>query len=296
MHHIDQDLFLGKVSGFLGGYFLFVAVMNAVAAFYLWRTGRSKELFRVGGLPVTTALFWLAIAMILTIASAFAFGGTPWGMPLVLMDFADWLMSPVVYTVGSLAVLSLMFVARDFFVRPFVAWSGLNIALFLMGLSMTDQDFYSIVGKPDNVPIVGMVFLLGYFTWLGAYKAVINDRRIANGEEPLEALDKEKVLVWPDLVYTELICMVALTALLIVWAIVLKAPLEEPASAVKTPNPSKAPWYFLGLQEMLVYYDPWYAGVVLPSSTSTRRAMATTRSRIESSPTSHSSLDSWCCG
>src|SRR4029079_12009126 len=45
----------------------------------------------------------------------------------------------------------------------------------------------------------------------------------------------------------------------------LQAPLEEPASSVKTPNPSKAPWYFLGLQEMLVYYDPWMAGVVLPS-------------------------------
>ena len=45
----------------------------------------------------------------------------------------------------------------------------------------------------------------------------------------------------------------------------MQAPLEEPASRVKTPNPSKAPWYFLGLQEMLVYYDPWMAGVVLPS-------------------------------
>jgi hypothetical protein len=59
--------------------------------------------------------------------------------------------------------------------------------------------------------------------------------------------------------------MVALTAFLLVWAIGLQAPLEEPASSVKTPNPSKAPWYFLGLQEMLVYYDPWMAGVVLPS-------------------------------
>jgi hypothetical protein len=45
----------------------------------------------------------------------------------------------------------------------------------------------------------------------------------------------------------------------------LKAPLEYAASSVLTPNPSKAPWYFLGLQEMLVYFDPWYAGVVLPS-------------------------------
>ena len=85
------------------------------------------------------------------------------------------------------------------------------------------------------------------------------------GEPPLEKLDDEKVLVWPDLVYTEMICMIALTAVLIFWAIWLQAPLEEPASSVKTPNPSKAPWYFLGLQEMLVYYDPWMAGVVLPS-------------------------------
>jgi hypothetical protein len=133
-----------------------------------------------------------------------------------------------------------------------------------MGLSMTDMDFASIVMKPDNVPIVAMIYLLGYFTWLSGYKAVQNDERTARGEVPLEKLDDEKVLVWPDLVYIELICMVALTALLFVWAILLQAPLEEPASSVKTPNPSKAPWYFLGLQEMLVYYDPWMAGVVLP--------------------------------
>jgi hypothetical protein len=59
--------------------------------------------------------------------------------------------------------------------------------------------------------------------------------------------------------------MIALTAFLIFWGIALIAPLEEPANNAKTPNPSKAPWYFLGLQEMLVYFDPWMAGVVLPS-------------------------------
>jgi hypothetical protein len=52
---------------------------------------------------------------------------------------------------------------------------------------------------------------------------------------------------------------------LVFWGIALPAPLEEPASSVKTPNPSKAPWYFLGLQEMLVYYDAWLAGVVFPT-------------------------------
>src|SRR5207253_6999367 len=50
-----------------------------------------------------------------------------------------------------------------------------------------------------------------------------------------------------------------------VWSITVDAPMEEPANPTKTPNPSKAPWYFLGLQEMLVYFDPWIAGVIMPS-------------------------------
>ena len=73
-----------------------------------------------------------------------------------------------------------------------------------------------------------------------------------------------RVWVWPDLVYTELISLILCSVVLIVWSIFLKAPLEQPANRAVTPNPSKAPWYFLGLQEMLVYFDPWLAGVVLP--------------------------------
>ena len=80
----------------------------------------------------------------------------------------------------------------------------------------------------------------------------------------MEKLEDDKVLVWPDLVYTELICMIIATFILVVWGIALKAPLEPPATTAKAPNPSKAPWYFLGLQEMLVYYDPWIASVLLP--------------------------------
>ena len=94
---------------------------------------------------------------------------------------------------------------------------------------------------------------------------MINDARIAQGLPTLEELEPDKTLTWPDLVYTELICMVVLTIVLVVWGIVLQAPLEQPASSTVAPNPSKAPWYFLGLQEMLVYFDPWMAGVVLPS-------------------------------
>jgi hypothetical protein len=88
---------------------------------------------------------------------------------------------------------------------------------------------------------------------------------MAQGLPNLEELEPEKTLTWPDLVYTELIAMIAQTIFLVVWGIALQAPLEQPASSTVAPNPSKAPWYFLGLQEMLVYFDPWMAGVVLPS-------------------------------
>ena len=75
----------------------------------------------------------------------------------------------------------------------------------------------------------------------------------------------DKVHTWPHLVRAEFICSVLILVLLIVWALLVDAPLEEPANPSRTPNPSKAPWYFLGLQEMLVFFDPWHAGVVLPS-------------------------------
>ena len=186
-------------------------------------------------------------------------------MPMAFRTTVNEHTGPVIYSLGTTLLLVVAFLFRGFFVKPAVAWTIWNLMLLFLALSMPDPNFYAIVAKPDNVPIVALVFLLAFFTWLATSKAVENDRRKDEGLPPIEKLDDEKVLVWPDLVYTELICMIAITALLIFWAIWLQAPLEEPASSVKTPNPSKAPWYFLGLQEMLVYYDPWMAGVVLPS-------------------------------
>ncbi len=134
---------------------------------------------------------------------------------------------------------------------------------FIFGIF--DDNFKLIVTKPDNVPIVGLIFLLVFFVWYSMREAVLNDRRIAAGQGPVEKEESDRVWVWPDLVYTELISLIVAHVVLIVWSILLKAPLEQPANPSNTPNPSKAPWYFLGLQEMLVYFDPWLAGVVLPS-------------------------------
>jgi hypothetical protein len=271
MHGISPQ-FAESVSAFLVPFYVALAAMNGVAAYLMWQKFKPVTYFRIplGGftVSVTSALVWTIVALGYMVLASLAAGGNlammP-KMPLVFRQMVNANTGPVIYTVGTTALLVILYVFRAWFVRPAIAWTIWNLMLLFLALSMPDPNFFAIVAKPDNVPIVALVFLLAFFTWLATYRAVENDRRMEQGEPPIEKLDDEKVLVWPDLVYTEMICMIALTAVLTFWAIWLQAPLEEPASSVKTPNPSKAPWYFLGLQEMLVYYDPWMAGVVLPS-------------------------------
>jgi len=171
---------------------------------------------------------------------------------------------PIIYFVGSCVAFAALLYWRKTLTDPIVAIPILDVSLLVFGWAMTNADFRSIITKEDNVPIVMLIFSVGFFTWLGLRRGVLNDELVAQNKPVMEK-DDEKVLVWPDLVYTELICMVIATAVLVVWSVALKAPLEQPATSAKAPNPSKAPWYFLGLQEMLVYFDPWMAGVVLPT-------------------------------
>ncbi len=69
---------------------------------------------------------------------------------------------------------------------------------------------------------------------------------------------------WPYLTRLELLVALGVLVAVTVWSILIDAPLEAKADLNSTPNPSKAPWYFLGLQEMLKYFDPWFAGMLLP--------------------------------
>ncbi len=166
-----------------------------------------------------------------------------------------------------LAVLSLVVLVwkRDRIASNAVGYGLLGLLGLFFVFGIFDPNFRLIVTKPDNVPIVGLIFLLVFFTWYSMREAVLNDLRIGEGKGPIEKEEADRVWVWPDLVYTEMISLIVCSIVLIVWSILLKAPLEQPANPANTPNPSKAPWYFLGLQEMLVYFDPWLAGVVLPS-------------------------------
>ncbi len=144
-------------------------------------------------------------------------------------------------------------------------WVMFAVVTIFFALSMFDPNFFVVVAKPDNVPIVMMIYLIGFFWWFAMYKAHRNDELMESGEPTFEKSESEdRIFTWPDLVFSEFICMVLLTVGMVLWSILLKAPLEEPANTSVAPNPSKAPWYFLGLQEMLVYFDPWMAGVVLP--------------------------------
>ena len=207
---------------------------------------------------------WLLVAFGFGLLSRQAFVGDPAALPAWLKQGIDAALSPISVFLGALAALTALFLGRRFFAIPAVAWAGLNVSLLFLGLSLADANFASNVLQPDNVPIVGMVYLLGFFPWWAAAQAVENDRRQAAGLPPVEKDFAEKSFVWPDLVYIELICAILVTALLIVWSLGVRAPLEQPANPAITPNPSKAPWYFLGLQEMLVYSDAWLAGVVVP--------------------------------
>jgi quinol-cytochrome oxidoreductase complex cytochrome b subunit len=74
----------------------------------------------------------------------------------------------------------------------------------------------------------------------------------------------DKVHTWPHLLAVEFVAALACTAFLLVFSWVVNAPLLQAADPNKTPNPSKAPWYFLGLQELLTMFHPMIAGVTLP--------------------------------
>jgi hypothetical protein len=140
------------------------------------------------------------------------------------------------------------------------------------------HQLWTIISLPDNVPIVLLMIVVPFYTWYALRQAFANDRLITELEanpalakthhrktQPWKPGWAKEVHVWPFLLRIEFLAAIIVTLILMIWSITLNAPLEEPSNPTLTMNPSKAPWYFLGLQEMLVYFDPWIAGVVMPS-------------------------------
>jgi hypothetical protein len=140
------------------------------------------------------------------------------------------------------------------------------------------SQIWEIISAPDNVPIVGLLFLVPFYLWYGIRQSLANDKLIRELEadpklaathhrktQPFKKGWDTEVHVWPFLLRIEFLAAIIVTLVLMIWSITINAPLEEPSNPNLTMNPAKAPWYFLGLQEMLVYFDPWLAGVVMPT-------------------------------
>ncbi len=139
------------------------------------------------------------------------------------------------------------------------------------------RQLWEIASTPDNVPIVALLPLVFIYGWLAWKQARANDALVEQlAADPALAKThhrkawpfrpgwQKEVHVWPFLLRMEFLVAIIVTIILMVWSITLNAPMEEPANPNLTMNPAKAPWYFLGLQEMLVYFDPWIAGVLMP--------------------------------
>ena len=86
----------------------------------------------------------------------------------------------------------------------------------------------------------------------------------AGSIQDVKATPTDKVHTWPHLLIGEFVASMAMTAFLLVFSAVVNAPLLGMANPNRTPNPSKAPWYFLGLQELLTMFHPMVAGVTIP--------------------------------
>src|SRR3979411_3491192 len=134
---------------------------------------------------------------------------------------------PRLFFLLAVAALAVVVWKRDKIASNNVGYGMLGVlaAFFIFGTF--DFNFRQIVTKPDNVPIVGLIFLLVFFVWYSVREAVLNDRRIAAGHGPVEKAESDRVWVWPDLVYTELISLILCSVVLIIWSILLKAPLEH---------------------------------------------------------------------
>ncbi len=126
---------------------------------------------------------------------------------------------------------------------------------------------------------------------------VVKARAIQN----VKAEPTDKVNTWPHLMLMEFGALLAITGLFVIMAVIIHSPLLEPANFNATPNPSKAPWYFLGLQELLSYFDPQIAGVTVPTIVgpdrlhggSVRRQEPVDPSRLIASSPSCSTRSSW---
>lgn len=192
-------------------------------------------------------------------------GATSAFPPDAVKAVVNQLASPGVFFALGAGVFIAMIGFHRRWTKPSV-FAGILVAFCILYFgSIADTNFAAIVTTPDNVPVTMLIVGVMVFLWIAFRRAAINDVRIGRGSPRLEEIEKQEISVWPEVIYVELIVILLATAALIVWAVLVQAPLGQPANTGAPPNPIRAPWYFVGVQEMLVYFDPWIVCAVIPS-------------------------------
>jgi hypothetical protein len=119
-------------------------------------------------------------------------------------------------------------------------------------------NFYSL--HIALIPL-GLLGIMSFHFW-----RVRKDGGVVIPRGPAEAVDPKpkRVTTIPHLVVRELVVALVLLAGLLLWAMLVNAPLEELANPDHSPNPAKAPWYFMGVQELLLHFHPLVAALLIP--------------------------------
>ncbi len=182
-------------------------------------------------------------------------------------ELGIWIDAIFSLPVLSICLWAMIFLAwwqASVFCRPEVIWAVGNLAALLLSFWLSTPAGAARLRRAEDMAVLGALVVTAGFLGCGLRLAALNDRRRREGQPVWEQVFSQKVPTWPDLVYIELICMLFVLAGLLGWSLLAPAPLEAPANPAITPNPAKAPWYFVGLQELLVYFDATFAGVILP--------------------------------
>ena len=127
MHFLNDEQFASAVAQFLGPYYVMLALMNAVAALYLWQSRREGS--------GRGALALLGLSLLFVILAPMAASGNIASMPAMPDGFQQYVnqqTGPVIYSVGTTGLLVMFFVFRSFFVKPAVAWTLWNASLLGM--------------------------------------------------------------------------------------------------------------------------------------------------------------------
>lgn len=200
------------------------------------------RVFFTGAYRPPRELNWLlGVAMLLVVlGSNFTGYLLPWD------QLAFWAI-----TVGT-SIINYVPLAGDFLSQLLLGGPEVGPATLL--------NFYSL--HISFLPIM-IVMLMSYHFWRVRKDGGLSIPRSTNEtSEP----KMERVTTIPHLVRRELVWAVAWLAILLLWSMLIPAPLEEIANPAVSPNPAKAPWYFLGLQEMLLHFHPLVGAVIIPGA------------------------------